>query len=243
MDVWWNNHFLCNDWESSNWFPTKKNWLFGVPGGSGIYNFRLENSLQVQGEVDWDPFAESASGKLFDEHNGPRSLWQARFFGAVGQPNTCLVGQAFCDFFGGVVVFFFFLGGGGGLLKTFGLLSAFVFSWNVTRGWEPEYIGDMEPHISGVFQRIRKATNIRNEVFFFFSLRSPKPKQSLNFKGLLDDPFLRILFLNHWAKYGVCLILSPLLKQATFSWQTLSFKRLRSSLFTEFMVFFLGWTC
>ena len=32
MDVWWNNNFLCNDWESSNWFPTKKNWLFGVPG-------------------------------------------------------------------------------------------------------------------------------------------------------------------------------------------------------------------
>ena len=173
-----------------------------------------------------------------------RGVYDRRgFLARLGNPTLALLGRLFVIFLEGWSFFFFFLGGGGGLLKTFGLLSAFVFSWNVTRGWEPEYIGDMEPHISGVFQRIRKATNIRNEVFFFFSLRSPKPKQSLNFKGLLDDPFLRILFLNHWAKYGVCLILSPLLKQATFSWQTLSFKRLRSSLFTEFMVFFLGWTC
>ena len=34
MDVWWNNHFLCNDLEASNWNNRKKYWLFGVPGGS-----------------------------------------------------------------------------------------------------------------------------------------------------------------------------------------------------------------
>ena len=32
MDVWWNNHFLCKDFESSNWNNHKKNWLFRVPG-------------------------------------------------------------------------------------------------------------------------------------------------------------------------------------------------------------------
>ena len=27
MDVWWNNHFPCKDWESSNWWPTIYKWL------------------------------------------------------------------------------------------------------------------------------------------------------------------------------------------------------------------------
>ena len=92
---------------------TYKSWD-DPPGGIYIYiTLVWKKQPPLQGEVDWDPFAESASGKLFDEHNGPRSLWQARFLQRL-LPNTCLVEKTLFCFFGGVVVFFFFGGGGWG---------------------------------------------------------------------------------------------------------------------------------
>lgn len=39
MDVWWNNHFLCSNLESSNW--TNKKWLFRVPGRYHVYLGRV----------------------------------------------------------------------------------------------------------------------------------------------------------------------------------------------------------
>ena len=52
MDVWWNNHFLCNDWESSNWNNHKKVAVWGSRdksfGGKFFRTYSNQHNKQME---------------------------------------------------------------------------------------------------------------------------------------------------------------------------------------------------
>ena len=71
MDVWWNNHFLCNDLESSSWNNHKKNWLFGVPG----IHPRSATRLDLPRFFPWQPIGYPGLGSRFDDTLGTCLQW------------------------------------------------------------------------------------------------------------------------------------------------------------------------
>ena len=82
MDVWWTNHFLRNDWESTNWNNHKKTWLFGVPGSTiKIFGdlcwvcFLLRLARHLAPLCIWWPLACHNWGNLREATMPPKNKW------------------------------------------------------------------------------------------------------------------------------------------------------------------------
>ena len=63
MDVWWNNHFLCKDWESTNW---NNHFLMVVWGSRYIY---IQVTLHPAN--DWCNFGKRSSGPTKHHKRSP----------------------------------------------------------------------------------------------------------------------------------------------------------------------------